>query len=813
MPFTPPPKQNTALLVQQGCGPYERLLDESEAHHAAYAQAHGMDYWPVRERFTFDESRHPNWDCLALLIQAANAGYEWVFWLDADAVVWDTGADLRDALPAGKSLGMVCEDRSADRQAEGPHAGEPFFNAGAMYLHVSDDLRWMLAAAWLRHPHGSGQYEQGAINLGLSALGDAFLPLAADWNWCPRIFSPSPRPVVLAFHGEGLDERLSHVRAAVLSSRHLTAAPVLTDNPLLTDAPVLSVQVAVHGGPEDILLCTLHVLAHTRTPFRLRLWDNGSDPLTAALLASLAARCPCVSLTVSAENVGFGAAHNALLTDPEGEPCEVTCILNSDCFVGAGWDAEPVALLRADPCLGAAGPFAGEANGVRYIEGSCLLMRSAVARAFGPFDAVRFPRAYYEDSDLSARLTWGGYALAHLPHLPVAHRAGHSPTTTRVQAEFGAGQGGFDAVGQRTANRETFRARWHAPPAPPEIVLRRGGAIGDLLCCTPLLSALRQQNPEARIVFVTNNVNMFLGNPDLDDVRLDWCATPGVLEFIDRANPEPSMRWPSGVETHSAMHLIELFAALAGVELTAGRALTLKVFSHERAWARQYLPARYAVVSPHTTWHTKDWTRWAEFLPDFIAQSGLPVVLLGAGASYSLPPLEGGVPWRGPFQDSFPLAEQVLGADMDRVRAQLGPLVAAGLLRDWRGRTRLRQAIGAVAEAEAFVGLDSGLSHVAAAVGTSAVLLNGPVDARSTAHPGQRVLSTPLLCGGCYQRNKHPHIPWNDNRCSREEDGGNIPLLRRYPGLPKEGADCMAAISAASVLAACREHFEGIYGH
>lgn len=798
MTFAPPPKFHNAVLIQQAYGEYECLLDATEVHHADYAERWHMDYWPVRSRFGNgeQEGRHPNWDCIALVREAQDAGYEHVFCLDADAVIWDILIDLRAALRPGTMLGMVLEDRSDARQGDGPRRGEPFFNAGALYIRNSPETQDFFRDVWDIYPHENTQYEQGAINWLLPRLGGRFQQLDSGWNYCPRIFSPSKPPRVLAYHGDPIPHRLRQIKVVLASLPHLTFGPVIAD-------PVLNVQIAVHGGYEDIFACVLSVLANTRSPFRIHLWDNASDPTTAALLDFLGKKLPAVTLTVSPSNVGFGEAHNAMVHAPSEEPCAVTCFLNSDCTVGEGWDAEPVGLLLSDPCLGAAGAVSGEQNGTAYLEGSCLLMRTAVAAEFGPFDAVRFPVAYYEDADLSARLTWAGYALAALPHLPVRHAPG-SATTARVQAAYRETGAGADVLGQRVANRETFRARWHTPPAPPEIVLRRGGAIGDLLCCTPLVSALRQQNPLARIVFVTNNLNMFLGNPDLDDVRLDSVYTPNVLEFVDRVNPEPSMLWPSEVTAHSVMHLIDVFANLAGVELTAGRALTLPVFPHERAWARTHLPPRYAVVSPHTSWHTKDWVYWAEFLPRFIAQSGLAVVLLGAGASYLLPPLEEGVGWRGSFAAHFPLAEKVVGANMRRIRESLGPLVEAGLLRDFRGRTRLRQAVGAVAEAEMLIGLDSGLSHVAAAVGTPAVLMNGPVDARSTAHPGQTVLSTPLACGACYQRNKYPHIPWNDGRCSRADDGGYVPLLvRPHPALPKEGADCMAAISVEALLSAC----------
>jgi heptosyltransferase III len=59
-----------------------------------------------------------------------------------------------------------------------------------------------------------------------------------------------------------------------------------------------------------------------------------------------------------------------------------------------------------------------------------------------------------------------------------------------------------------------------AAPPPRILVLRRDN-IGDLVCTTPLLRALRAQLPASRIVAYVNRYNepVLRGNPDLDAVR------------------------------------------------------------------------------------------------------------------------------------------------------------------------------------------------------------------------------------------------------------------------------------------------------
>src|SRR3954464_7866793 len=60
-----------------------------------------------------------------------------------------------------------------------------------------------------------------------------------------------------------------------------------------------------------------------------------------------------------------------------------------------------------------------------------------------------------------------------------------------------------------------------SPAARRRILVIRRDNIGDLVCATPLLAALRKTHPEAHIAALVNSYNagVLAGNPDVDAVH------------------------------------------------------------------------------------------------------------------------------------------------------------------------------------------------------------------------------------------------------------------------------------------------------
>ena len=760
MTFSPPPKQNTAVLIQCATDDFLPLLDVSEARHRAYAARHGMDFWQVRERAAFPGPARPcHWDRLWLIRQAMADGYDFILYLDADTLVCEDFADPRLALPPGACLGMVRELRG-------------LYNAGVLFVRNTPAARDFFDRAWDSFPPPGPFHEQSALGQHLPSLAARFAALPAAWNYCPKLTGDMEGgPFLRAWHFDGsVARRLDLMRAesARLDARDWRDAAPLS--PLPTPGS-LRVQVAVCGGLPFVRECVGRLLANTEGDFHLHFFDNGSDPETARFLSDTRLADPRVLVTRSPVNLGFGEAHNRMM---QGAGQEFVCVLNSDCLVAPGWNRALMETLAADAKIGAAGRYLSQHSGTPYLQGDCLMLRTPVAVAFGPFDTAQFPVAYGEDSDLSARLTRAGYRLAAVPGLGVRH-LGSSLTRTALE------EGGLDLSGILAVNNDHFRRRWPRPARRSRIVVRRRGALGDVLCCTPLLRHLAQEDPGRLIVFETFCPDGAIGNPHIADLR--WIDTEDKHAdlILDRASENDYHLDPS----RPARHLCEDIALEAGVTLT-DLSPVLCVQDCERAWARVHLPARYLCLAWDTGWRTRNWGQWLALARSLRRETGLTVVLLGTPPKH-LPCPIGGQGW------------ELGAAGIPNGEGDLGParVEEVGIC-DLRGRTTLRQAFGILAGASAFAGCDSGMAHAAGALSVPSVVLGGAIDAGRRIHAGQVALNTSLACAGCFHRQSSKRtsegIADRFTYCARESSNGKQPLAPIAP--------CMRQISERDVRTA-----------
>ena len=117
---------NDAVLIQYADGPeHTALLRATHARHSAYTLAHGCDFWSLCG-YQDPALMWPRWEFIE---KAITLKYRHIFWLDADAVIVNMAADLRDALPEAV-------DRSFGLLHGSVPGGEPVhWNAGVMYFH------------------------------------------------------------------------------------------------------------------------------------------------------------------------------------------------------------------------------------------------------------------------------------------------------------------------------------------------------------------------------------------------------------------------------------------------------------------------------------------------------------------------------------------------------------------------------------------------------------------------------------------------------------------------------------------------------
>jgi ADP-heptose:LPS heptosyltransferase len=283
---------------------------------------------------------------------------------------------------------------------------------------------------------------------------------------------------------------------------------------------------------------------------------------------------------------------------------------------------------------------------------------------------------------------------------------------------------------------------------PSRCLVVHPGALGDVLLALPALAHLAALVPGARRVLAASPGlgallehagvveqatdleglglhHLFESEPDPQrlerlggyDVVVSWLGAGdatyrGHLErlaprvVVARAVPPPGSR------AHATRHLLDTLAPL-GSPPDAVRPMRLEPGDAERAWAQGWLeahglaPGEAVILHPGAGSPAKAWPGFGR-LAGRLRARGRPVVVVGGPADASAVArtvTEGAVP------------ESVVGRDLSLPRL-------AALFRS----------------ASVLVGNDSGLSHLAAAVGCPTIALFGPTDPRVWAPIGEGVV-------------------------------------------------------------------------
>lgn len=277
----------------------------------------------------------------------------------------------------------------------------------------------------------------------------------------------------------------------------------------------------------------------------------------------------------------------------------------------------------------------------------------------------------------------------------------------------------------------------------------RPGAIGDTLLAGPALLALRRRWPDRRLVLVGNaSLAALLRASGWADALEPFDSTRVAGLFADPASvPAETAAWlrdvggavlwlsgPSRVRrtlqrlgvpvlveapgrplrpgVHAADHLVASLEPLGIGPSDAPPWAPVTPPAAARAWASGFLraqgltPGRYLAIQPGSGSRTKNWPaeRFAALAGLASQHHGLGLLALG-----------------GPAEEDEALAPlRAAGAAIGQ-RLELAPVAAL---------------LGAAA---AYVGNDSGISHLAAAVGAPTLALFGPTDPATWAPRGPRV--------------------------------------------------------------------------
>lgn len=333
---------------------------------------------------------------------------------------------------------------------------------------------------------------------------------------------------------------------------------------------------------------------------------------------------------------------------------------------------------------------------------------------------------------------------------------------------------------------------------PPNILLVRFSAIGDILLLTPLLRALRRRHPEARITVVTRSAfaPLLAHNPHLTSV-IGWDPlTPLAelgrrlreLDFTHRLDLHGSLRsralrWHAGgrwttypkhrvartVLIHTRRDVYRDRRPVAERYFEAARELdvipdggSLEVFLSraELEGARAFLTTRGLAVSrqliaiaPGAAHFTKRWPphHWIALVRRLV-EAGNDVVAVG-----------------GP--GDLGVAEAVAAAGGEQAASAAGAFELPG-------------TAALLKRARALVSGDTGLMHLAVAVETPVVALFGPTVEQFgffPYHAKASVLQRDLPCRPCTSHGG-PVCPLTHHRCMQDIQPVDVlEALRRLP--------------------------------
>jgi ADP-heptose:LPS heptosyltransferase len=287
------------------------------------------------------------------------------------------------------------------------------------------------------------------------------------------------------------------------------------------------------------------------------------------------------------------------------------------------------------------------------------------------------------------------------------------------------------------------------------ILLVQTQRLGDVLCATPLVTAVRRQFPRAQVTaLVQRPMDQILEhNPDLDEVltydrftthrrmvdrlrfitelrerQFDWALSVHAASSVSFALWQSGILWRTAVwrygarrkphwagmfhqhvrqdrlagEKHEIEHNLDALREL-GIQ-PSHEGYRVRLLPEERAWAREWLRARgrdggrpLAVIHPGHGGGRQAWpAEQYAAVGDGLHEMGYQVAVTGSGGEREL-------------------VERVTGS----MRAPGLPLA---------GGMSLRQFAAVLAEASRFVSVSTGPMHLASALKVPAVTLYGPTD-------------------------------------------------------------------------------------
>lgn len=290
-------------------------------------------------------------------------------------------------------------------------------------------------------------------------------------------------------------------------------------------------------------------------------------------------------------------------------------------------------------------------------------------------------------------------------------------------------------IGRRTANLAQCPASISPiSPSGLKILVLRGGALGDLILTIPALREIRKSYPDAVVVLLGIVPQARLAAPEFVD-RVERLDAPDLLPlFIDRELPQTVRNRLQGFDLAISFlsdpeAVVARNLALAGVKRVIRRSSRVR-------------------TGLHTVSH------FAEVLGELGLSLHDPVPRFDIGRKPAQTSRLGFHVGSGSPQKNWPIGHWI--ELISRLNGFFKDFLLIGgeaddeVVRDFRARcssprlrtllnASLKDLCGALHESTVFVGHDTGVTHLAAAVGTPTVALFGPTDPNVWAPLGEHV--------------------------------------------------------------------------
>ncbi|MDB5801051.1 MAG: biosynthesis glycosyltransferase [Rhodocyclales bacterium] len=344
-------------------------------------------------------------------------------------------------------------------------------------------------------------------------------------------------------------------------------------------------------------------------------------------------------------------------------------------------------------------------------------------------------------------------------------------------------------------------------PAPQRIAIFRALQLGDMLCSIPALRALRAAAPHARIVLVglpsarvileryphyIDELVLFPGVPEFPEQPADVEALPAFFEAMRARN------FDLAIQLHGSGSIANDIVRKFGAKLTAGFKPDEQDTDDVRdgcfmRWPEQlpevhryiemmkFIGARSAGDHLELPLHEADWSEWTNLAREHGLEEGRYVCLhVGARLPSRRWPLERfaevaayfigrgktivltGATEERPLVDAL---RPILEADIRNRGNAVGNDDVNPHIVDLCGRTTLGGLAALIASSQLLVCNDTGVSHVAAAVGARSVVIASGSDVTRWApldRERHRVLAHHVPCRPC----SHHECP-TDHACAR----------------------------------------------